>query len=82
MNAIKFETTIDESVAGVMPQLRPMLGRRVELIALAAPPVATPTRGTLDAFLARRLKRPGGTPPVSLEDMERTIAQGASGENL
>ena len=52
MNAIKFETAIDEIVAG-------------------------PARGTLDAFLARRLKRPDGLPPVSLAEMERAIAQGA-----
>ncbi|MEM8964064.1 MAG: hypothetical protein AAGD38_21445 [Acidobacteriota bacterium] len=58
MNAIKFETTVDEEVAGVLPRLRPMLGRRVELIALeSASPVREERSLTLEQFLEQhRLK--------------------------
>lgn len=34
---------------------------------------------TLDAFLASKLTPPAGVGPVSLEDMERAIAEGARG---
>lgn len=83
MSAIKFETTVDETVADVMPQLRPMLGRRVEVIALdAVRPPATRDRLTLDDFLPHRLKRPADVPTVTLEDMERAIAKGAAGGDV
>ncbi len=78
MNAIKFETTVDETVAGAMPNLRPMLGRRVEVIALEAES-ASAQRITLDEFLAHRLKRPADVEPVTLEDIESAIGHGALG---
>ncbi len=83
MNAIKFETTVDETVAGAMPKLRPMLGQRVEVIALEATHSST-TRSprTLDDFLAHRLKRPAEVEPVTLEDMEKAIVRGALGGNV
>lgn len=34
---------------------------------------------SVDEFLAGRRQRPAGVGPVSLEEMERAIAQGASG---
>lgn len=77
MNAIRFETTVDETVAGAMPKLRPMLGQRVEVIALEASPgpmSRSPT--SLDEFLSHRLKRPADVAPVTLEDMEQAIARG------
>jgi hypothetical protein len=83
MNAIKFEKTIDETVAGAMPELRPLLGRRVEVIALDAVPDPVERRQiSFDDFLAHRLKRPADVEPVTLEDMERAIARGALGEGL
>lgn len=81
MNAIRFETTIDEETACAMPKLRPMLGRRVEVIALEAEPLTT-ARTSLDDFLAHRLRRPAGIDPVTLEDMERAIARGALGGDI
>jgi len=81
MNAIKFATTVDEAVAGALPRLRPMLGRRVEVIALEAEE-ASPHTTTLDEFLDHRLKRPAGAEPVTLQDMEAAITQGALGEDL
>ncbi len=78
MKGIKIDTTIDEAVVHAIPALRPLLGRHVEFIALdAAPP-----RGhelTVDEFLAARIKLPTGASPVSLEAMERAIAEGALG---
>ena len=83
MNAIRFETTVDEAVAGAMPKLRPMLGQRVEVIALeASPPSTSRSPTTLDDFLAHRLKRPDEVAPVTLEDMEQAIARGALGGDV
>lgn len=79
MNVIKFKTTVDEVVAGAMPKLRPMLGRRVEVIALEAAPDHAPSPKTLDDFLAHRLRRPADVEPVTLGDMEKAIAKGALG---
>ena len=79
MNAIKFETTVDETVAGALPRLRPMLGLRVEVIALEAAPSSETRNLTLDDFLAHRLRRPAHVEPVTLEDMERAITRGALG---
>ncbi len=78
MNAIKIDTTISEAVARAIPALRPLLGKRVELIALdAAPPQEHLL--TVDEFLAARIELPAGTSPISLEDMEQAIAEGALG---
>jgi hypothetical protein len=80
MNAIKVDTTIDEAIAHALPALRPLLGMRVELIALQAE-VAEPQKRklTLNEFIASRLERPAGVAPVTLDDMERAIAEGALG---
>jgi hypothetical protein len=78
MNAIKIDTTISEAVARAIPALRPLLGKRVELIALDAAPPGEPVL-TVDEFLAARIKPPAGSKPISLEDMERAIAEGSLG---
>lgn len=83
MNAIKFQTTVDDAVAGALPKLRPMLGRRVEVIALETSTARTRrSHDTLDDFLAHRLKRPSNIEPVTLEDMERAIVRGALGGDV
>lgn len=80
MKAIKIDTTIDEAVARALPALRPLLGKRVELIALDAGPAPGSERAlTVDELLASRIKLPPGIGPLSLEDMERAIAEGALG---
>ena len=79
MNAIRFKTTVDAAVAGALPKLRPMLGRQVELIALAPEPATSEQRITLDDLLAHRLRRPEGVASVTLEDMDLAIARGALG---
>jgi hypothetical protein len=82
MNAIKVETTVDEATARAIPALRPLLGQRVELIALQTggePAQVTQRKLTLDDLLAARLKPRPGVGPVSLEDMEKAIEKGATG---
>lgn len=80
MNAIKVDTTIDEAIARAIPALRPLLGKHVELIALEAAAAPVPERKlTVDELLASRIKLPSGVGPLSLEDMERAIAEGALG---
>lgn len=54
MNAIKVETTVDEAAASAIPALRPLLGKRVELIALqteGSPAEPPRPRLTLDTLL-------------------------------
>ena len=54
--------------------------KHVELIALDAAPIPAPERKlTVDELLASRIKLPPGIGPLSLEDMERAIAEGALG---
>jgi hypothetical protein len=74
MNAIKFETVIDEVAAQAIPPLRPLLGRRVELIALEAETATAETRKKLsfDELLALRLEPPPGVGPLSDADSIRT----------
>lgn len=78
MNAIKVDTTVDESVARAIPALRPFLGKRVELIALEAAP-APEQKLTVDELLASRIKLPPGVGPLSMEDIDQAIAEGALG---
>lgn len=80
MKAIKVDTTIDEAVARAIPALRPLLGKRVEIIALDAASALVSDRAlTVDELVASRIKLPPGVGPLSLEDMERAIAEGALG---
>jgi hypothetical protein len=74
MHAIKIATTVDEATARAIPALRPLLGKRVELIALQSETDATSAdehRLTVDELLAARLTPPPGVGPISLEDMGR-----------
>ena len=82
MAAIRFQTTVDETIAGAMPKLRPLIGRKVEVTATTAPSVERDRTRTLDEFLDHRLKRPQGVEPVTLDDMERAIAEGAMGADV
>jgi hypothetical protein len=80
MNAIKTDTTVDEAVASAIPALRPLLGKHVELIAIEAALAPTPEPTlTVDELLASRVKLPPGVGPLSLDDIERAIAEGALG---
>ena len=80
MNAIRVDATIDEAVARAIPALLPLLGKRVELIALEASPTVDPLpRLTVDELLGLRMDLPPGIGPLSGGDIERAIAEGALG---
>jgi hypothetical protein len=85
MNAIKVETTIDEATAAAIPALRPLLGQRVELIALQAdlPSAGAPKRKlSVDELLARRIDAPPSAPPLTEADIQRAIIAGALDGNV
>lgn len=80
MNAVKLDTTVDEALAEAAPELRPLLGKRVLLIAVEAaedPPQQPGERLSLDDLIAHRIVPPAGTPPLTDEAIERAIAAGA-----
>ena len=80
MHAIKIETTVDETVARALPALRPLLGKFVELIALDATNTpALESKLSVDELLASRIKLPAGVGPLSQQDIEEAIAEGARG---
>jgi len=80
MNAIRIDTTINEAVAHEIPALRPLLGRRVELIALdpEAAPSGSRRKVTVEELLAWRIRLPAGVGPITLDDIERGIIEGAT----
>jgi hypothetical protein len=78
MNAIKLHIEVDETTAKAIPGLRPLLGKQVELIALETSSPAITRRLTLDEFLARRPEAPEGVGPVSIEDIDKAIIDGAT----
>ena len=85
MNPIKVQTTVDEATLAAIPAFRPLLGKRVELIALQAEPepAKIPERKlTLDELLARRIDAPAGAAPLTDDDIERAIITGALDGNL
>jgi hypothetical protein len=85
MNAIKVDTTVDQALADAVPELRPLIGKRIELIALQADlPAESMSRKkiTFDEFLAHRIVAPPGTPPLTDADIERAIIEGALDGNV
>ncbi|MCU0241292.1 MAG: hypothetical protein MUF51_02585 [Vicinamibacteria bacterium] len=80
MNAVKVDVTVDDVLARALPSLRPLLGRRVELIAIeaeASSKQAMRPRLSFDDFLARCPERPKGVQPVTIEDMDQAIIKEA-----
>lgn len=80
MDAVRVNTLIDKGIVTVIPALRPFLGRKVELIALEVESQLKPQENTsmsLDEFIATRPKWPADRPPITLEEMDQAIAQGA-----
>lgn len=86
MNAIKVETTINEEAARAIPALRPLLGRRVELIALEtqqAPATDSDRRKlAVEELFAAAVRPAPGTPPVTDEDIQAAITAGALRGNV
>ncbi len=81
MHAVRIDTTIDQAAVAAIPELQPFLGRKVELIALEVEPQIKEqpekTKISIDEFLATRSKWPANRPPITLEEMENAIIQGA-----
>jgi hypothetical protein len=81
--AIRVVATVDEAIALAIPALRPLLGKRVELVVVHSETGPSPSEEmpklTVDELLAARLKPPAGVGPVCLDDMEEAIERGATG---
>ncbi|HEY2409924.1 MAG TPA: hypothetical protein VGI10_28160 [Polyangiaceae bacterium] len=85
MNPIKVQTTVDEATAAAIPAFRPLLGKRVELIALQAeaePGEFPKGKLSVDDLLARRIDAPAGAAPLTDDDIQQAIAMGALDGNL
>ncbi len=77
---VKVELVVEERLVRALPALRPLLGRNVQLVAVEADRETELERISFDTYLLRRrLSRPSGVAPVSLEDMDQAIAEGAAG---
>jgi hypothetical protein len=84
---LRFVTALDEILATIRRLPLPDRLRLIERAKLEADedtpqPAAVAQRQrklTVDEFLAARLTPPPGVGPVSLEDMDRAIAEGAIG---
>ncbi len=75
MQSLRIATTVDEAAAQALPALRPFVGKHVELTVLETP--APLARLKFEDFMP--IERPDGVDPVSVEDMEQAIVDGAHG---
>jgi hypothetical protein len=91
--ALQIQTQVDQAVVDAIPALKPLLGHRVQMIALDLEQSATPGgvgpsqvvhteqqrqgKITLEEFLATRPAWPKDRPPLTLDEMEQGIIQGA-----
>jgi len=79
MQAVRINTTINADMVRAVPELLPMMGCSVELIALNITPEPQQNSPlSFDELLQHRLERPEQVDPVSLDDMELAIATGAT----
>jgi len=88
MQPLEIRTRVDRDLVDAIPALAPLLGHRVRMTAVdldaendAGDAKADQAIG-MDEFLAHRLKRPAHVRPVSVEDMERAISDGALDGNV
>lgn len=87
MAPIRFQTTVDDALAGAAPPLRPLLGRRIEMTAVEADTntnaaAAPDDQLTVDELLARRIDAPPGQRALTQEDIDRAIVTGALDGNV
>jgi len=83
--ALQIHALVDQATVNAIPELQPLLGHKVQMIALdlgQADSVGNGRKITFVQFLAHRLKRPEGVPTVTLEDMEDAIMHGALDGNI
>jgi hypothetical protein len=88
MQPLEIRTRVDRDLVDAIPALAPLLGHRVRMTAIDLDAESDTDAANanqaigMDEFLAHRLKRPAHVPPVSVEDMERAITDGALNGNL
>ncbi len=78
--ALQIQTLVDQATVNAIPALQPLLGHQVQMIALdLGQPSVNPSEQkiTFEEFLATRPIWPKDRPPVTLEEMEEAIIQGA-----
>jgi len=78
--ALQIQTLVDQATVNAIPALKPFLGHKVQMIALdLGQPDADQAEKkiTFEQFLATRPEWPKDRPPVTLEEMEEAIIQGA-----
>ncbi len=78
--AVQIQTIINEAMVKDIPDLQPLLGHRVQMIALdleQTDEAQEKKKLTFEEFLASRPEWPKNRPPVTLEEMEEAIVKGA-----
>ena len=78
--AVQIQTIINEAMVNDIPDLQPLLGHRVQMIALDLEPTEVDheeQKISFEQFLATRPEWPKDKPPVTLDEMEEAIIQGA-----
>ena len=86
-HALNIQTLVDQAVIDAIPALRPLLGHKVQMIALDldSASVSEPepiAQVTFQQFVSQRLHRPPNMAPVTLEAMDEAIVRGALDENV
>ncbi len=78
--ALQTEVRVDQSLINAIPALQPLSGHWVEIVAIdKGKYIAEGIENKLsfEEFLKSRPKWPADRPPISLQEMEEAIAQGA-----
>lgn len=78
---LEIQTMVEQALVDVVPALQPLLGHRVQMFAFdleLSSPVTSGRKISFEEFLATRPAWPKDRPPVSLEEMEKAIIQGAN----
>jgi hypothetical protein len=82
-NVIKVDMMVDQALAQAVPALRPMIGKRVELIAIEAEGAQVFKRKlTLEELLAQRIDAPPNSRPLTDDDIRCAIVEGALNGNI
>lgn len=78
--ALQIKTVINEAMVQMLPELMPLLGHHVQMIALDLEPVQTSksqNKISLEQFLKNRPTWPQDKPAITLQEMDDAIMQGA-----
>lgn len=76
--AMRIETVVSDALVRDLPQLQPLLGHRIQVIALdLGRDEADAGSISFEQFLATRPQWPEDRPAITLEEMEAGIVQGA-----